>query len=70
MTRKISGRDGDLVVNTDVELDGQITGRLVVEPGGSAVIRGSMVGPTLTVGGEPADHDPHHDLDEVIADIP
>ena len=76
MTRKISGHDGDLVVNTEVELDGQLTGRLIVEPGGSAVINGSIVGSTLTVGGGPAAEgdgapdDPHHDLDEVIADIP
>lgn len=80
MTRKISGHDGDLVVNSDVELNGQISGRLVVEPGGSAVIHGSIAGPTLTVGGGPAAESDgpnddltghgHHDLDEVTADIP
>jgi hypothetical protein len=52
MTRKISGHDGDLVVNGDVELSGEVTGQLVVEPGGSAVIRGSVVGSTLSVDGE------------------
>ena len=70
MTRKISGHDGDLVVNDAVELDGQITGKLVIEPGGSAVINGS-----LTVSPDPATRDAatHHlegELGSVISDIP
>ena len=51
MTRKISGHDGDLIVNDAVELEGRITGRLVIEPSGSAVIRGSLSGSTLSVAG-------------------
>lgn len=70
MTRKISGHEGDLVVNSEVELTGDVTGRLVVEPGGSVVIRG---GTSVSVGGAP-DQDDRRELDgelgSVISDIP
>ena len=32
MARKISGHEGDLVVNDEVELDGDVTGRLWSSP--------------------------------------
>ena len=83
MTRKISGHDGDLVVNDAVELDGDVTGGLVVEPRGSVVIKGSLVGSTVSVGSDPADAAPasseldrklegelEGDLGGVISDIP
>jgi hypothetical protein len=81
MTRKISGHDGDLIVNDAVELDGQITGKLVIEPGGSAVIRGALIGTTLSVnsgsaaGAADADANLDRerlegDLGSVISDIP
>ena len=57
MTRKISGHDGELVVSDAVELEGRITGGLVVEPGGSVVIHGSLAGPTVSVGGHDGDQD-------------
>ena len=86
MTRKISRHDGDLIVNDEVELSGEVTGQLVVEPGGSAVIHGSVVGSTLSVGSASsidgstlsADSEPevasdrhrHDDLSGVISEIP
>jgi hypothetical protein len=69
MTRKISGHGGDLIVNDAVELDGQVTGKLVIEPGGSAVIRGALIGTTLSVNGgsvaeaDDADGEPDGDAD-------
>jgi hypothetical protein len=69
MTRKISGHDGDLVVNDAVELDGDVTGGLVVEPGGSVVINGSLTGNTVSVGTTPADPAPDDlDLDDLDLD--
>jgi len=75
MSRKISGHDGDLVVNDAVELDGDVTGGLVVEPGGSVVIRGSAGGNAVSVGGAqanaaPDEHQLDGDLGNVISDIP
>jgi len=57
MTRKVSGHDGELVVNDAVELEGPITGGLVIEPGGSVVIHGSLAGPTVSVSGHDGDPD-------------
>jgi len=68
MTRKISGHDGELVVNDAVELEGRITGGLVVEPGGSVVIHGSLAGPTVSVGAQ--DDDPNDDEHDEPGDRP